>query len=133
MALLANVEEVQNLTGVTVKTDQIRQAQGIIDLVSGRSLDDVTRLSSRDQAYLKSAVIYQAAWMDSHPEVVSTMDVSSISQPDLNVRFRDDREAHLLAPLAQVALRRVSWRRSKSVSARSVFANQQTERWVPMR
>lgn len=133
MALLANVEDVQNLTGISVKTDAIKQASAVIEMFVGRPLD-TDRLGTADQGFLKSAVIYQAAWMDSHPEVFSTMNVASINQPDLGVRFRDDPDAHLIAPLARVALRRVSWRRSRSVSARSVFANRDnTEKWVPMR
>lgn len=133
MALLANVEDVQTITGISVKTAAISQAQAVIDLVSGRSIDDPTSFGTRDRNYLKMAVAYQAAWMDSHPEVFSTMDVQSIGQADLQVRFREDREAHLIAPLAQAALRRVSWRRSRSVSARSVFSPKVTENWVPLR
>ena len=139
MALLANSQDVQANTGVSVSTDTIKRAQAIIDLICGRDLNDssvVSGLSMRDQSRLKLAVAYQAAWMDAHPEVFSTMDVESIDQDDLNVKFRANSEAQLLAPLAKMALSRVSWRNRgmASVSVRSVFQNRTVvENWKPIR
>lgn len=139
MALIATVEDVQTNTGVSVASETIRRAQAIIDLVCGRELDNtevMTGLSLRDRNRLKLAVAYQAAWMDSHPEVFSTMNVESVNQDDLAVRFRDDPEAQLLSPLAKMALSRVSWRKRGmgSVSVNSVFQGRNyVENWKPIR
>jgi len=139
MALIATVEDVQSNTGVSVGSETIRRAQTIIDLVCGRDLGDAKiaeQVGARDLGRLKLAVAYQAAWMDSHPEVFSTMDVSEINQDDLDVKFRGDSEAQLIAPLAKMALKRVSWRKRgmASVSVNSVFQGRRyVENWRPIR
>lgn len=139
MALLATVRDVQDNTGVSVASETIRRAQAIIDLVCGRDLNDTKvtdGLGTRDKNRLKMAVVYQSAWMDAHPEVFSTMDVTSIDQDDLAVEFRDNSEAQLIAPLAKMALTRVSWRKRgmASVSVNSVFQRRQyVEDWRPIR
>lgn len=139
MALLATTKEVQDNTGVSVSSETIRRAQTIIDLICGRDLNDpkvVEGLGARDQSRLKTAVAYQAAWMDAHPEVFTTMDVESIDQDDLAVEFRASSEAQLVSPLAKMALSRVSWRKRgmASVSVNSVFQQRQyREDWRPIR
>jgi len=139
MALITTIEEVQRVSGVSVSADILRRAQTVIDLICGRELDDAKlneRVNTRDLGRLKLAVAYQAAWMDAHPEVFSTMDVASIDQDDLNVKFRDNPEAQLLAPLAKMALSRVSWRNRgmASVSVNSAFQGRNyIEDWRPIR
>ena len=139
MALITTIEDVQRTTGVSVAADVLRRAQTVIDLLCGRELDDPKlneRVNTRDLGRLKLAVAYQAAWMDAHPEVFSTMDVASIDQDDLNVKFRDDSEAQLVAPLAKMALSRVSWRKRgmASISVNSAFQQRHyVEDWRPIR
>lgn len=138
MALIANTSDVSNRTGVSVSSETIRRAQAIINLACGCDIDNesvVGQLGARDHSRLILAVVYQAAWMDSHPEVFSTMDVAQIDQDDLNVTFREDPEAQLIAPLAQMAMSRLSWRKSgmASVSVRSAFQTRTVyENWKPI-
>lgn len=115
---MATVDEVTSLTGMNIGEADIAIAQSIVELTCGRAEAD---LKPRDQRWMKMAVAYQAAWMASHPEVFSTMDVSSMSQTDMSVVFRNDREAVYLAPLARKALRRVSWRGTRSIQVGSDF------------
>lgn len=134
MANIVTVQEVLGTTNVSVSKDAVTRAQTIIDMICGRSLDDITGFGARDQSRLKLAVCYQAAWMDTHPEVFSTMDVDQVSQEDLSVHFREDREAHLIAPLARACITRLSWRGGMtSVGVQSVFRTvPYRENWVPI-
>lgn len=124
-------EEVVNLTGVNVGEADIARAQALIELVAGRTVEEV---GTRDAKWLNLAMVYQAAWMDSHPEVFSSMDVASISQLDLSISFRDESEAQYLSPLARRALRRCSWKGTRSIPVNSHFLRYTYDdySWSPM-
>jgi hypothetical protein len=137
MANVATVEDVSTFTGVSVDRKLIAQAQTMIELFSGKNLADLAKMQPRDQRHVKLAVAYQAVWMDAHPEVFTTMDVQAVNQDDLVVRFRDDSEAHLIAPLAKAALKRLSWKKrgAASISLTSTLGKGEgyREHWKPLR
>lgn len=101
-------QEVKTLTGRTVTDDEIARAESHLELFHGLIVarPDIT---DRDAEWLKRAVAYQAAWMQGHPDLYEREDVTSASQDGESASFRNV-EAHLLAPLARKALRRLSWK-----------------------
>lgn len=109
------IEEVFDYTGVNLKNRDIWRAQAVLDMFSNRAFDPTRPITDRDLYYLKQAIAYQAAWMNQHPEIFTSMDVMSVDQEGLRVQFRADRESQFLAPLARMAMRRLSFMKSRSI------------------
>jgi uncharacterized iron-regulated membrane protein len=119
----ATEAETLALTGVTVSTSVLAQAQGVIELFSGMTEDNTTELAGANARMLRVAVAYQAAWMTSQIDVTSRTDVAQFEQD--GARFTaGGADALILAPLARRALDRLSWLRRRS--ARSVRPGQRT-------
>jgi hypothetical protein len=107
----ATVEETVTLTGVTVSSGTLAQAQGVLDLFSGVTEDvDAEQLSTRDRRLLRQACAYQAAWMHGQIDVPTRTDVSQLNQDGLSFTVANP-DALVLAPLARRALAQLSWRR----------------------
>jgi hypothetical protein len=119
MAAIVTVDEVQEWTGVVVTPAQISSAQGVLGLIVGRDLgDEGWRLRvpyTRDQRHLQQAVAYQSAWLTAHPDAFTASDVAASSVDGAQQTFRDT--GVVLAPLAAMALRRLSWKGSRTVTA----------------
>lgn len=105
----ATVADVQSLTGVAVEPDALTQAEGVVELFAGITVDNTTELSGRNARMLRAAVAYQAAWMASQVDVTARTDISSIDQDGVRVTPAHA-DALVLAPLAKRALDRLSWR-----------------------
>lgn len=114
-SLIIGVDEAQEVTGRMLSRDDLLAAQGIIELAANRNIQTDT-FGKADTRWIKRAVAYQAAWMEDHPEAATAMDVESISQADLSVTHRKERDTLYLAPLAKACLRRLTWMRSRSIS-----------------
>ena len=121
--LSVSVDETKTLTGVTLATSDIFRAQALVEMYAKCDLSNLGAYGPRDRRWLVRGVAYQAAWMDSHPEVFATMDVGSLSQVGMSVSFRSDRNAAFMAPLARRALHNLSWMRSRSVTIKSKVAS----------
>ena len=106
----ATINDVRVIAGVTVTDEQRAIATGIVETLVGVFVG-VARpdITDRDLEWLKRAVAYQAAWMVNHPDLFDREDVTSASQDGESVAFRNV-DAHILAPLARKAIRRLSWR-----------------------
>lgn len=122
----ASIEDVSDITGVTVTSAQLRRAQYVIDIISGRTYEIrgllVQEDRTRDLRWLKQAVAYQAAWMISQPDMFTRMNVTSVNQDTSQAQM--GASALTLAPLARRALNRVSWRGTRSLQ---VQRRRQTE------
>lgn len=127
----ATVDDVATYTGTQVTAAQLAQAQAAIDVAAGRSIDVYSSLRSRDLYYLKLATAYQAAWMAAQPDIFTRTEVKQSAGDGMSVQYGDG--ALVLAPLARRALRRVSWRRSRSVRAvsRTDILLLEEEQWQP--
>jgi hypothetical protein len=120
---IVSTAEVLALTGQTVTDDRITQAQGIISIKCGRDLSDALVFSgtglavlvpfARDQRLLKSAVAYQAAWMNAHPDTFLAADITQMTADGTSAVYKET--GLYLAPLARVCLRRLSWQRTRSI------------------
>ena len=106
----ATIADVKTKTGVDVTEYQRTTAVGVLETVTGL-IEEVERpdVSDRDRYWLKLATCYQAAFVADHPDLFSRADVTSAAQDGESATFRNV-DAHLLAPLARKAIRRLSWR-----------------------
>lgn len=106
----ATIADVTSKTGVTVTDTQRSIAVGVLETVTGL-IEEVERpgISDRDRYFLKLATCYQAAFVFDNPDLFARADVTSASQDGESASFRNA-DAHLLAPLARKAIRRLSWR-----------------------
>lgn len=108
----ATVAEVKDITGETVSDRDRATAVGIIETLTGVFEGaDRPDTTDRDKAWLKRAVAYQAAFVKDNPDLFSRNDVTSAGQDGQSANFRNV-DAHILAPLARKAIRRLSWRQT---------------------
>lgn len=128
----ATVEDVAEITGMTVVATDVAKARGIIETLVG-VFESVERpgINDRDLEWLRRAVAYQAAFVKDNPDLFSRIDVTSAGQDGQSVAFRNV-DAHMLAPLARKCIRRLSWRglhRPKDVADSERFVNVLSEEY----
>jgi hypothetical protein len=111
----ADTTYTESITGVAVTDALVTQAQAVIELFSG--VTESYNLKARDTRHLRMAVAYQAAWAKSQIDVTSRTDVSQVTQDEMSFTAAHE-DAQILAPLAQRALKRLSWKTSRSVRLR---------------
>lgn len=101
----------KRLTGIEVTEDDLFQAQAIIELISGVTLDasDQGLISGRNLRMLTYAVCYEAVFVKDHPDLFTAADTTSWSQDGVSAEPAHENAA-LLAPLAHRCLKRLSWR-----------------------
>lgn len=115
----ATVNDVLKLTGKTVTQEQRDRAVASLE-VHIALIEEVERtdITSRDRYWLKLATCYQAAWLAEQPDAFERNDVASAAQDGESATFRPD--AHTLAPLARKAVKRLSWRGTRSILTRPI-------------
>ena len=118
MALLTTVDAVLDLTKATVSEADITAAQALVGLFTGYDLDadDVFTEQApfaRDQRRLAQAIGYQAAFISVHPDVFTASDITSSTADGYSQAYRE--LGNVIAPLAKIALRKLSKNRSRSV------------------
>lgn len=108
----ATEDDVVTVTGREASVENLALAQTMIETFAGTTelASDADLIASRNLRMLRNAVAFQAIWLDSHPDVLDAMDVQGVSQDGLNAQYAYA-NAHLLAPMAQRCLDRLSWRR----------------------
>ena len=133
-------------TGFTVTDVELRQATSIVGSKAGVDLlVDPMPWSLRDQRLLRTAVMWQAAYVFRHPEVFEVeANLTSASANGVSKSWGDGGAAvSLIAPLANMNIRRLSWRRSRGIPLNRVTENRQLAQtvtndgadsdWVPLR
>jgi hypothetical protein len=102
----------------------VRKAQAIVEVFAGRTEALITL--PRDREWMKYAISWQVAYLDQDPKgVYEQSNVQSVRQNDTTIDFGDKNYA--LAPLAEQAIKRLSWQRSKTIDTRPWH-----ERFVPV-
>lgn len=109
-----DADYVVQVTGKEASEESLALAHSIVSIIAG--LDDETDISlaggivsTRNARHLKHAVAFQAVWLDAHPDAVEAMDVTGVSQDGLSATYASAYAAYL-SPLANLCLKRVSWR-----------------------
>jgi hypothetical protein len=116
----ATAGDVASLTGQSIDTTELEQANGVIELHAGKIYTlAVANTGTRDIEWMRRACAYQAAWMRSQPDMFARLDLNAVTQEGRAVGLKE--HALVLAPLAKKALNRVSWLRSRSLHVRAPF------------
>lgn len=110
------------LTGVSVDQSMVDLAASVISQKTG-AIDDATIMPAgfigpRDLYWLGQAVMFQAAWMPSQPDLLGRLDATEVMADGQRVYLKAD--ANVLAPLARGAMKRLSWRGSRTAMDRRV-------------
>lgn len=107
-------DEVMDVTPYTdVTMTEARQAQFVIEIYSGRMESEVD--GARDKGLLARAVIAQLVYMRDNPDVTfEQVAASYVSRGDGQTTFSQD--APFVAPLAIMACKHLSWKRSRSIT-----------------
>lgn len=117
----ATAEEVAEITGVTPSAEVLALAHQTIELKVGRLSEGTAHITARDLRWLRRAVAYQAAWLPSQPDYLTRSETSgTVIQDGAHVNVTPS--GQVLAPLARRALKRLSWRGSRSVSMESTLS-----------
>lgn len=118
MVAWATPNDVFKWTRAVVSEDDIAVAQGTIDLFSGVDSDevDVTLIWPKDLKLLLKATCYQAKWETRQIDVQGRQDVKGVSQDGVNATYAT-RTGAVLAPLAQMSIERLSWKRPRALRA----------------
>ena len=82
------VTDVLSFTGAAVTATDVNIAQGMIEALVKRVWRP-TDATTRDFYWLTRATAWQAAFVAAHPELLTMMDLRSISQDGLSITFRD--------------------------------------------
>jgi hypothetical protein len=126
--MLTTVEEVKRLTGYEVTNDNIYSAQALIESFAGKTEDEIQSVD--DRTLMSRAVVYQAAYMrDNYQRIFEQIAVIQIAQADGGLTIDRDMFSPYIAPLAVLTLRRLSWRKSRSVQTGSIFGKTQRTSW----
>lgn len=113
-------EYVVGITGKEPTQANIILGQIIVSIFSGvsdQAFEDEV-IGTANLTNLKRAVAFQAVWLGAHPDVLEAMDVEGVSQDGLSAQYATA-NAHLLAPLAQRCISRLSWKRAPIRTGRS--------------
>lgn len=110
----ASIEDVANVTGKTVSEAGRNLAAASIELHTGL-IESVPRVDmKRNDAYwLRQAVCFQAAWLAPTPDYLERNDIKASAQDGASASGGPDWMT--LAPLARKALKRLSWRGTRTV------------------
>lgn len=123
------VMEVTPYEGITL--EQVRQAQYVIELYVGHIEAEID--SPRDKALLARATAAQTVYMMDNPDITfNQVKASTISQGGRMTTFVGD-DAPFIAPLAVLACKGLSWKKTRSVSVGSIWQHNgisPREMWV---
>ena len=126
--MFVNESEVNSMTGVEVDRADIIRAQAIIEAFIGRNESEVQ--DADDLNILAKAVAFQTVYMKDHYDrVYEQIAVTQFGQMDSQMSLNREMFAPFIAPLAVIALRNVSWRKSRSVSTGPMFRRTYIQRW----
>ena len=103
-------------TQKTVSQDDCTRAQAVVDLAVGRTFGAAAALpvGKKVRYWLKLAVAYQAAWMQEQADLFSRSAVTDFNQDGAAATYAPDGQT--LAPLAQMAIKRLPWKRSRTIT-----------------
>ncbi len=145
-AVTRTPQQVQDSTGMTGVTEaHIATARGMVGLDVARDLgDDELLLRARDRRLIEKAVDWQAVYVKDHPDLLSReANLASASTNGNAVSWGPGGSGGaMLGPLAAMSLKRLSWRRSRSIPLRrareraipQTLTNDGIDtEWVPLR
>jgi hypothetical protein len=107
-------DEVMAVTPYTdVTMAEVKQAQFVVEVYTGRMESEIN--GSRDKGLLARATIAQCVYMRENPTVTfEQIGVNTIQRGDGMTVFNADGVSPFVAPLAVMACKHLSWKKSRS-------------------
>lgn len=126
--MFTTTQEVTSLTGKTVTLELIKRAQGLIESYTG--IPEQLVENKKDLVILGKMTAYQAAYMlDNEAVVWEQIGTSAAGSGESVITFREDLDAPFMSPLAVIAGRKLSTKKSKSVHTGRVFQYAPVDKW----
>jgi hypothetical protein len=105
-------------TDVTIA--QVKQAQFVVEVYTGRMESEVD--GARDKGMLARATAAQVVYMRDNPDITfEQIAATSISRGDGMTVFSDANVSPFVAPLAVMACKHLSWKKSRSITIGKTF------------
>ena len=122
-------EVASKLTDRDISTALLQRAQNVIETYIGRT--ELQIEDNLDKVLLARAVVYQAAYMQDNQDLVyQQVSAQTTGQKDYLLSFKQgDNASPWIAPLAVMACRNLSFKRSRSVTTGKVANNPMKYAW----
>jgi hypothetical protein len=118
--MLSTVNSVKEYTGQDVTLDLIKRAQAIVEIFIGR--DEIDVQSPSDLLLLDKMTAYQSAYMMDNEELIyKQIAALSVGSGDSSQNYNTTMSAPFMAPLAVIAARGLTFKRSRSVNTGKIF------------
>lgn len=118
--MLSTVNSVKEYTGQDVTLELIKRAQAIVEIFIGKDEIDVQNPS--DLLLLDKMTSYQAVYMLENEDIVyKQIAATSVGSGDSIQSFNMSMSAPWMAPLAVIAARGLSFKRSRSIRTGKIF------------
>lgn len=118
--MFSTVNSVKEYTGYDVSLDLIKRAQAIVEIYIGR--DEIDIQSPSDFLLLDKITSYQTAYMLENEDIVfKQVALTSQGQTDALINFNSKMDAPFIAPLAVLASKGLTFKRSKSFRTGRIF------------
>lgn len=126
--MLSTVNSVREYTGYEVTLELIKRAQAVIEIYIGK--DEIDIESPADLLLLDKMVAYQTAYMLENEDLV----YKQIAASSLNVggsvqNFNTNMNAPFIAPLAVLAAKGLSFKKSRSFRTGKMFQFPKITKW----
>lgn len=118
--MFSTINSVKEYTGYDVSLDLIKRAQAIVEIYVGR--DEIDIESPSDLLLLDKITSYQTAYMLENEDIVfKQVALTSQGQTDALINFNSKMDAPFIAPLAVLASKGLTFKRSKSFRTGKIF------------
>lgn len=118
--MLSTVNSVKEYTGQDVTLELIRRAQAIVEIYIG--MDEIDVEDPSDLLILDKMTSYQSVYMlDNEDIVYKQIAATSVGAGDSVQNFDTAMNAPWIAPLAVLAARGLSFKRSRSIRTGKIF------------
>jgi hypothetical protein len=118
--MLSTVNSVKEYTGQDVTLDLIKRAQAIVEIYIG--MDEIDVQNPTDLLLLDKMTSYQTVYMLENEDVVyKQIAATSVGAGDSVQNFNTMMHAPWMAPLAVLAARGLSFKRSRSIRTGKIF------------
>jgi hypothetical protein len=127
--MFSTVNSVKEYTGYDVSLDLIKRAQAIVEIYIGR--DEIDISDPADLLLLDKINSYQTAYMIDNEEIVyKQIALNSAISENNSQNFDTKMSAPFIAPLAVLASKGLTWKRSKSFRTGKIFQNYPKLGWT---
>jgi len=118
--MFSTVNSVEEYTGYDVSLDLIKRAQAIVEIYVGR--DEIDVLDPADLLLLDKITSYQTAYMLENEEIVfKQIALESAGNGTTLQNYDNNMFSPFIAPLAVLAAKGLTWKRSKSFRTGRIF------------